>query len=331
METVSVVMCTYNGAKYLREQLDSILNQTYPIYELIVQDDCSTDDTVKILREYKEKYQQVDIYIYANAQNLGFNRNFFTAIQKAKGEYVAISDQDDIWEKEKIEIQMNSIGDAWLCSGFSKPFATDPSIRIHFDSRIPNYTLERMMYVGVTPGHTLLIRRDLIDKIPNLEKWISCYTYDKTLQMVAAAYEKVQFCNQVLVNNRRHLNASTFIPAKDYQRTRSNILQIVKRTFSLYRELRPFIREYFIQLYEFLSSIPANTLSQKNAMQIALYESKESLWSYLKLTYLCVKLRNRIFYTKEKSQLFSILRALYFPISCSDYFRYKSKNTQYRE
>lgn len=55
-KTVSVVMCTYNGEKYLREQINSILAQTYPLYELIIRDDCSTDNTVNILKEYEEKY-----------------------------------------------------------------------------------------------------------------------------------------------------------------------------------------------------------------------------------------------------------------------------------
>lgn len=68
-------MCTYNGAKYLEEQLDSIVNQSYPIYELIVQDDCSNDETVNILKRYKEKYSFV--YIFENEINLGVNDNFF--------------------------------------------------------------------------------------------------------------------------------------------------------------------------------------------------------------------------------------------------------------
>ena len=61
IKKVSVVMCTYNGTQYIREQLDSILKQTYPIYELIIQDDCSTDDTVEIVREYQNKFSQIDI------------------------------------------------------------------------------------------------------------------------------------------------------------------------------------------------------------------------------------------------------------------------------
>ena len=54
-KNVSIILCTYNGARFLREQLDSIVNQTYPIYELIIQDDCSTDSTESIAKEYVEK------------------------------------------------------------------------------------------------------------------------------------------------------------------------------------------------------------------------------------------------------------------------------------
>ena len=324
MKTVSVVMCTYNGEKYLREQLDSIVNQTYPIYELIIQDDCSTDGTVEILKEYAGKYSFIQYSV--NKKNKGYNENFFSVIALAKGDFIAISDQDDIWELNKIEVQVNQIGDAWLSSGFSKPFATDPSVKIHFNKRIPNYTLERMMYVGMTPGHTLLIRKELMENIPDLDKWMHYYTYDKTLQMVAAAYNKVQFCDVVLVNNRRHLKAATYGPAQNYERSLKNIIQSVWRTFLLYREVKPAMKDYFQKTFDFLSSIRTDSECKRNAVKMAYYQSQSSLLSYLKLTWLCVLLRNKIFHTVEKNQFFAVLRAIYFPISCSDYFRYKSKN-----
>ena len=84
MKTVSIVMCTYNGEQFLREQLDSILAQTYPIHELIIQDDCSTDHTADIVREYARQYPF--IRFYANISNLGFNRNFQDALSKAEGD-----------------------------------------------------------------------------------------------------------------------------------------------------------------------------------------------------------------------------------------------------
>lgn len=101
-KTVSVVMCTYNGEKYLREQMDSILAQTYPIHEIIVCDDCSTDGTMNILQEYATKFPFIKVH--RNTRNKGCNQNFhdiFYQVSK-KVDYIAISDQDDIWFPEKI-------------------------------------------------------------------------------------------------------------------------------------------------------------------------------------------------------------------------------------
>lgn len=95
--SISVVMCTYNGDKYLEQQIDSILCQTYPIHELIIQDDCSTDRTVTIIEAYQKRDPRVKLYI--NEAPLGFNYNFSSAFAKAEGEYIASSDQDDIWHR----------------------------------------------------------------------------------------------------------------------------------------------------------------------------------------------------------------------------------------
>ena len=96
MKKVSIVMCTYNGAKYLAPQLDSILAQTYPLWEILIQDDGSTDATCDIVEDYQKRFPV--IRLIRNPQNLGYNLNFLTAISRATGYYVAISDQDDIWE-----------------------------------------------------------------------------------------------------------------------------------------------------------------------------------------------------------------------------------------
>ena len=100
MKTVSVVMCTYNGAPYLRQQLDTIINQTYPIHELIVQDDQSTDDTMAILVEYAARYPFMQIH--RKQQRKGINDNFYSAMAYATGDYIALSDQDDIWHSNKL-------------------------------------------------------------------------------------------------------------------------------------------------------------------------------------------------------------------------------------
>lgn len=104
---ISIALASYNGAKYIRDQLDSILAQTYQNFELIICDDCSTDDTWWILEEYAQKDNRIKIY--KNERNLGFKKNFEKAILLCQGEYVATSDQDDIWMPNHLQILIESI------------------------------------------------------------------------------------------------------------------------------------------------------------------------------------------------------------------------------
>ena len=94
-------MTTYNGERFLREQLDSIYSQTLLPNEIIVCDDNSTDRTINILEEYKEKY---GLKYYVNNPKLGVNENFYKAISLCASDYIALSDQDDIWLPNKIEV-----------------------------------------------------------------------------------------------------------------------------------------------------------------------------------------------------------------------------------
>src|SRR5277367_1671319 len=106
---VSIALCTYNGAKYLAQQLDTLVDQTYLHIEIIVVDDCSTDETFVILKVYASKYPQFKLY--QNKKNLGFTANFERAVTLCNGELIALCDQDDLWHAEKIELQVNAIAD----------------------------------------------------------------------------------------------------------------------------------------------------------------------------------------------------------------------------
>ncbi|MDR3061677.1 MAG: glycosyltransferase family 2 protein [Dysgonamonadaceae bacterium] len=97
---ISIAMTTYNGERYLREQLDSIYAQTLAPDEVIVVDDCSTDNTQNILKEYQQLY---GLKYYINERNLGVNKNFEKAISLCSGGYIALSDQDDVWMPYKLE------------------------------------------------------------------------------------------------------------------------------------------------------------------------------------------------------------------------------------
>ena len=92
---VSIALATYNGEMFLREQLDSILNQSVRNFELVICDDCSKDSTWDILNEYAIADSR--IRILRNDKNLGFLGNFEKAIQHTQEKFVALADQDDIW------------------------------------------------------------------------------------------------------------------------------------------------------------------------------------------------------------------------------------------
>ncbi|TWP30651.1 glycosyltransferase [Apibacter muscae] len=102
----SVTLCTYNGAKYIAEQIESILAQTTSPNEIIICDDGSIDNTIEILKRYKEKYPDI-IKLYRNDQNLKVIKNFEKAISLCTGDIIFLSDQDDIWFPNKIKEVIN--------------------------------------------------------------------------------------------------------------------------------------------------------------------------------------------------------------------------------
>lgn len=110
---VSVALCSYNGAKYLPAQLDSILAQTYPVNEIVIVDDCSSDGTMDIIKKYASENKSITFYV--NEKNLGYVGNFSKAISLTSGDYVALSDQDDIWTQDHIEKLVRNIGNKAIC------------------------------------------------------------------------------------------------------------------------------------------------------------------------------------------------------------------------
>ena len=120
--TTSVAICTYNGAKYLTEQLESILAQETPVDEIVVCDDGSTDGTPLLLKEYHDQYPKL-FRVYINAQNLGYVRNFEKAISLCAKDLIFLCDQDDIWHKNKVarvkQVFSDNIKTKVLCHNFS--------------------------------------------------------------------------------------------------------------------------------------------------------------------------------------------------------------------
>jgi len=105
MERVDILLATYNGEKFIRQQLDSILEQSHREISLIISDDASTDSTVKILREYASKDERITLF--TQKENLGFVKNFEFLLTKSTAPYIAFSDQDDVWDQNKIETMLS--------------------------------------------------------------------------------------------------------------------------------------------------------------------------------------------------------------------------------
>jgi glycosyltransferase involved in cell wall biosynthesis len=205
---VSVVLGTYNGEKYLKEQINSILWQTYANIELIIADDCSTDETQTILKEYAGKYENVHLYL--NGTNLGLVRNFERAVQYAQGEYIAFADQDDIWLPEKIQRLVDNIGDNTLIYSDSayidangNPMGKKLSDYRRWISGKNLYAVESdSIWVA---GHALMFRRELLDWA--LPFPVSPYIgHDGWISYIAMLKGTITFVPVALVLYRQHGN-----------------------------------------------------------------------------------------------------------------------------
>ena len=102
---VSVITPVYNAEKYLKESIESVLSQTYHHIEMILVDDCSSDNSARIIREYQLKSSQIKYYLQPRNMGAGYARN--KALELARGQYVAFLDADDVWMLDKIERQIN--------------------------------------------------------------------------------------------------------------------------------------------------------------------------------------------------------------------------------
>lgn len=313
---ISIVMCTYNGARYLREQLDSLLCQTLPAREIIVQDDASDDGTLTILKEYAQQHPQIKVY--SNAGRHGINSNFFSAMRRAAYPLIALSDQDDIWEPRKLELQAAAIGANLLCSGISEPFS-DNGYPISSDRRRPNFHALRVAYIGALPGHTFLLRRKLLDYLPRGER---CpYLYDWQLQLVAAVAESIVYVPQTLVHFRRHAGAATaYIPVGRRVASKSG-LQYLSVTLLHHHVLQREVRRRFRVVQDLLQTLPFRTESMTDCLTMARLQTARGPMALLRRMVFFIRHRENLFYTKEPRDLTTALKAAFFPFACGYYYR----------
>lgn len=103
-DLVSVIMPSYNSVDYIYQSIESVIKQTYPHWELLITDDCSTDNTVEIVKQYAQKDNRIKLFILKENSGVAVARN--NSIKKAQGRYIAMLDSDDLWLPEKLEKQL---------------------------------------------------------------------------------------------------------------------------------------------------------------------------------------------------------------------------------
>ena len=225
-ETVDVLLATYNGEKYIREQIESILNQTYKNIRLIISDDCSKDNTPEILKEYEKNDNRVELYI--QEENLGVVKNIEFLLGKVKDKYYMLSDQDDVWKEQKIEKSVEKLknenldlvfGDLevvdenlnTLYGSFNKFMKLDRKIEKYIDS----YKLQ-YLYNCIT-GCTIISRKKLIDKIlplPNNSKYM---VHDYWMGLMVALNGKIGYIKETYIKYRQHGNNQVGIEKKSHK------------------------------------------------------------------------------------------------------------------
>lgn len=169
-ELVSVVMATYNGAKYVGQQVESVLKQTYENLELVIVDDASSDDTVAILEAFAQRDPRVKVH--RAERNRGVVATFEAALGLAKGQYIALSDQDDIFEPTKIAKQVEALktapypdlvlSDLRLIDANNKEIA--PSMWRYQKLKVRDgHPFNQLLYANFATGCAVMIHRRLLD------------------------------------------------------------------------------------------------------------------------------------------------------------------------
>lgn len=199
---ISVCMTSYNGEKYIEEQLKSILTQLSSKDEIVISDDGSKDDTCKIIKSLADQR----IKLITNESSHGFTHNFENALRHAKGDYIFLSDQDDVWMDNKVQVVMNALQEF--------DFVTHDCITV--DSNFETLSISRFADFKILPGFMrhfiksrylgccMAFNRRLLDAALPFPSNDFLVEHDIWLAAIGFLYFKVKLIDKPLIYYRRH-------------------------------------------------------------------------------------------------------------------------------
>jgi glycosyltransferase involved in cell wall biosynthesis len=212
MPKISIALATFNGQKFLRQQLESLTAQRVPILELVVCDDGSSDDTVEILREFATK-AAFPVHIIQNSIRLGYRTNFIKAAETCCGDLIAFCDQDDVWHPQKLEIVSQHFADPSVELVFHNATLTDevgtPIAKLFRHKGSVFAPLKTRPWL-IVPGLVQVFRRNLLRFAPLHDISIDPYNQDQKMPhdlwcfFWASVLGKIIYVPQTLVEYRQH-------------------------------------------------------------------------------------------------------------------------------
>lgn len=288
---ISIAMATYNGEKFLKPQLDSILNQSYKNIELIICDDCSVDNTKEIIKEYANR--DVRIKYFFNETNLGFIKNFQKAISLSNGDYIALSDQDDIWELNKLERLLKNIGkNDFICSnsllinekGDSQNITMKDSCNYHWIPNSKDILFKRILFTNIVQGSTMLAKSDFLKTCAPVPPEIEYHDYWFALN--ACAKNGFAYLDECTIKYRQHTKNIT----TNYKKCFKDELK--KNDFSQdkYKTLCEFNQKYVLKYKTLLEKIDFNEKQKKFIKKAIRYQNElndKSLYTFFFFVHNC--------------------------------------------
>lgn len=289
---VSVAMATYNGEKYIKEQLDSIRCQTKMPDEVIMCDDGSTDQTVACIERYITKYKLTGWKIIKNSHNLGHFDNFFKAISLVQGDTIYISDQDDVWDIDKIKVietyyaenqsAMMVQSNVNFIDKNGKKLET--SYNYHGKKNVNGFVQLLLEDMCKFPGsgYTMSFRKLVKEKIfeNNLNNYKSVYLYhDILLGLMSASLGNCYMCTEIYDSHRLHDANTTQTKGKSYiaDRTKNMQLSILSRrvqVFDLIMQITENNRECFEKYKTFAQDRKELIENKKMQKILTLFKNK---------------------------------------------------------